>query len=151
MKKIIIAVVLAVVLVAGGLGGFVYANNNSHEPMTGQKLVGGGGCSADEDAFFETVIQFTNPDCVSEITIEQVSIVKEDGTVIHEGKLLDREGYDWPMPLGPHEGGIIVLRDYVAWHDEELDPEDFRDFPPGGYTVEIFWTKSHQQGLPLTG
>lgn len=149
-KKKIIGIILAAALVAGGLGGFAYANNNSHEPMTRQKLVGTGGCSVDDDAFFEGVLTFTNPDCVSEITIEQVSIIKDDGTVIHEGKLLDRVGGDWSMPLGPHEGGIIVLRDYVAWH-EEIDPGAFREFPGGGYTVEIFWTKSHQQGLPLTG
>ena len=43
MKKVIIAVVLAVALLAGGLGGFVYANSNSHVPMTGQKLVIDGG------------------------------------------------------------------------------------------------------------
>ncbi len=150
MKKIIIAVVLAVVLIAGGLGGFVYASSNSHVPMTGQKLVGFGSCMTDGDIFFETVFMFTNPDGVGEIAIEQVSIIAPDGTVIHEGELLDPAGNPLPMTLGPHEAGIIVLRDYVARH-YSLDPWAFRDFPPGGGTVEIFWTKSHRQGLPLTG
>ena len=150
MKKIIVMLLALVLLVVGGLGGIAYAQNNSHQPMTGQKLVGMGGCSVDGDAFFEGILTFTNPDCVSEITIEQLSIIKEDGTVIHEGELLDRYGDPLPMTLGPHEGGIIVLRDYVAWH-YGLEPWAFRDFSPGGYTVEIFWSGSHQQGLPLIG
>ena len=37
MKKII-AVLLAVVLIGGGLGGFTYAQSSTHEPMTGQQL-----------------------------------------------------------------------------------------------------------------
>ncbi len=112
MKKII-AIVLALVLLAtGGAAGFVYAQNNEHEPMTGQKLVGGGGCSVDGDIFFETVLSFTNPDCVGEIAIEQVSIIAPDGTVIHKGELLDPAGDPLPMTLGPHEAGFIVLRDY---------------------------------------
>jgi len=119
--------------------------------MTGQKLVGTGGCSVEGDVFFETVFGFTNPDCVGQITIEQVSIIKEDGTVIHEGPLLDSYGFPLPQQtLGPHEAGFIALRYYVAWK-YGLGLEDFRDFPPGGYTVEIFWTKSHKEGLPLMG
>ena len=149
MKKIIIAVVLAVVLVAGGLGGFVYATNG-HAPMTGQKLVGFGSCMVDGDIYFEGLFAFTNPDCVSEITIKQLSIIKDDGTVIHEGKLLDREGNPLPQTLGPHEVGFIVLGDYVARY-YGLEPWALRDFPRGGYAVEIFWTKSHKNGLPLTG
>ncbi len=149
MKKII-AIVLAVVLIAGGLGGFVYAQVNGHEPMTGQKLVGFSAASVDGDIYFEGIVTFTNPDGVSEITIEQLSIIAPDGTVIHEGQLLDREGNPLPQTLGPHEGGIIVLGDYVAWY-YTLDPWAFRDFPLGGYTVEIFWSGSHQQGLPLIG
>ena len=42
MKKRIIGIALAVVLVAGGLGGLAYAQVNGHQPMTGQKLVGVG-------------------------------------------------------------------------------------------------------------
>ncbi len=149
MKKIIIAIMLAVVLVAGGIGGLAYANNNSHEPMTGQKLVSAASCMADGDIFFEALFTFTNPDGVGEITIEQVSIIKENGTLIYEGQLLDREGNPLSQTLGPHEGGIIVLRDYVARY-YGIDPDALTDFPPGGYTVEIFWS-GDKKGLPLIG
>ena len=42
MKKIAF-LVLAVVLIAGAVGGFAYAQGDTtHQPMTGQKLVGWG-------------------------------------------------------------------------------------------------------------
>ena len=150
MKRIITILLALVLLVTGGLSGFAYAQVNGHQPMTGQKLVGYGPCMVDADIYFEGVFYFTNPDCVSEITIEQVSIIKEDGTVIHEGELLDREGNPLSQTLGPHEAGAIVLSDYVARY-YGLGRWDYRDFPRGGYTVEIFWTVSHKQGLPLIG
>jgi hypothetical protein len=149
MKKIIV-ILSVVALVVAALGGFVYAQDSLHEPMTGQKLVGWSPCMVDADIYFEGILLFTNPDCVSEITIEQLSIIAHDGTVIHEGELLDREGNPLPQTLGPHGVGSIVLSDYVARY-YELDPCDYRAFPPGGYTVEIFWTKSDKKGLPLIG
>lgn len=142
MKKLIIAIVLATVLIAGGLGGFAYANNNSHVPMTGQKLVGWGAFGPDPpDSFFDTVFLFTNPDCVSEITIDRISIIQGDnGTLIYEGPYLDRDGNPQTL-VGPHEMRGVVLADYITE-------------PPVhamGYTLEIFWTGSDKIGLPLAG
>jgi len=140
MKKVI-AIMLAVVLVAGGLGSFAYASNNSHQPMTGQKLVGYGACG---EAFFEdigetgtvqTVFFFINPDCVSEITIDRVSIFDLYGEVLHEVVPVGDDAI-----LEPHEISAVELHDY-------LNPEG----PLMPVTVEIFWTKSHKKGLPLTG
>ncbi len=135
MKRIIIAVVLAVVLIAGGLGGFVYATNGSHEPMTGQKLVGTGLNGSAVGVYWETGFTFTNPDGVSEITIEQISIIRSDGTVIYEGT-------PWLEPIKPHGVRTIELDEYIE------EPETL---PPDIYTVEIFWGKSHKKGLPLIG
>jgi len=140
MKKII-AIVLTVVLIAGGLGGFVYATNG-HTPMTGQKLVGMGVFGPDPpDGFFDAVFTFTNPDGVSEITIEQISIISALGTVIYEGPYLDSYGKPYEDPMIPHAIRAIVLSNYITE-------------PPAhamGYTVEIFWTNSHKKGLTLMG
>ena len=79
MKKII-AIVLAVVLVAGGLGGLAYAQANGHASMTGQKLFGSGAYAlfqVPDGTYLEHAGGFilTNPDCVSEITIDRVFIL----------------------------------------------------------------------------
>ena len=140
MKKII-AIVLAVVLVVGGLGGLAYAQSNSHEPMTGQKLVGYGFFGMleleepdDATCDLHTLFVFTNPDCVSEIMIDRVSIFAFDGTV------LDTVLYEDPLKvLEPHEVDGVELHDYI-------DPQD----PLMPVTVEIFWTGA-RKGLPLTG
>ena len=150
MKKII-AVFLAVVLIAGGLGGLVYASNNSLEPMTGQKLVGQGICGRqplpDPETYetFNTMFIFTNPDCVSEITIDRISIFDYDGTVIYDSA---RDGWiedevTWTKPMKSHELRGIELSEYLPSSEEE----EFYTF----CTVEVFWTKSHKEGLPLTG
>ena len=147
-KKKIIGIILAAALVAAGLGGFAYATNNSHEVMMGQKLVGWGTVGTDaQNAFFKSLFFFTNPDCVSEITIDRVSIFDLDGTILYEGPLLSpSEGPQWAGPMKPHEQRFIVLYQYVC------DPgTPIQDIPCAPYTVEIFWTKSHWRGLPLIG
>ncbi len=136
MKRIFI-VLLAVVLVAGGLGGFVYAKDNS---LTGQKLVGYG--FYDEHYLEEigrtlhlhTLFVFTNPDSVSEITIDRVSIFAHDGTVLEEWV---PEGED--AILEPHEVGAVELHDHIEFQDLLMP-----------VTVEIFWSGA-KQGLPITG
>jgi len=143
MKKII-AVLLAVVLIAGVIGGFVYASNNSH-PMTGQKLVGYGFFGTHEleeigeleDATYDlhTMFTFTNPDCVSEITIDGVFILDRYGSVLYEGALLGDDGI-----LEPHEVQAVELHDYLDL-PRDIDP----------VTVEIFWTWTDKKGLPLIG
>lgn len=167
MKKII-AILLAVVLVAGGLGGFVYANNNSHVPMTGQKLVGMGrlGSTDYPDGMWilwQPWFRVTNPDCVSEITIEQISIIKSNGTVIYEGPLLlqetDEDGEvvsSTPITtLKPHEIRIIPLWFYMPDPGDEdhkwMSGEEAKSLPGGWYTVEIFWSWTDEEGLPLIG
>ncbi len=146
MKRKIIAVLLAVVLVAGGLGAFAYAQG-THEPMAGQKLVGMGGSSVDGDIYFEGILTFTNPDGVSEITIEQISIIKDDGTVVYEDSLIVKVGDDeWRVytgPLKPHE----TLQTGLEYYDLPELTQELEMM----YTVEIFWSGSHQQGLPLIG
>lgn len=83
MKKLI-GVILALLLFAGGLGGVVYAQG-THEPMVGQKLVGSEACGKATGILFYTMFILTNPDCVSQITVDRVSVIGADGTVIYEG------------------------------------------------------------------
>ena len=168
MKKIIV-VLLAAVLVVGGLGGVAYAQiNSSHLPMTGQKLVGTSEFgtdqySEDERLTMQASFTFTNPDCVSEITIERISIIRGDGTLIYEGPLLQQRREEgeivestpvtWPMK--PHELWGIGLQDYMPDPDDpdhEWKAIDEALFQPlATYTVEIFWSCSDQKGLPLIG
>ena len=143
MRKVMIAIVLAVVLVAGGLGGFAYAQNNPRQPMTGEKLVGYGfyGEHYIEEigrtVQLHTMFVFTNPDCVNEITIDGVFILNWDGAVLYEGYLL---GFTEPVIIKPHEVNSVELHDYI-------DPQEL--LMP--VTVEIFWAGSQKSGLPLTG
>jgi hypothetical protein len=152
MKKIIIAIMLAVVLVAGGFGGLAYAQSIEHEPMTGQKLVGWGpfGLAPTPSFLFLATFSLTNPDGVSQITIDRISIFAADGTVIYEGPpLLGMEGSPLTTPLEPHQSVDIWLAGYVlGWPTGPVDPLDFpvSDY----YTVEIFWS-GEKKGLPLTG
>jgi len=152
MKKIIIAIVLALVLVAGGLGGFAYANNNLHEPMTGQKLVGiGAYCSFPLEVngahdFISSSFVITNPDCVSEIMIDCISVFDTWGELIYEGDLLPlSDGTPQSGLMKPHESRSIQLEEYIP---EEYTTESEAELL---FTVEIFWTKSRWRGLPLTG
>ena len=113
-----------------------------HEPMTGQKLVGMGylGEHYDEesDITFQlhTMFSFTNPDGVSEITIDRVSIFAFDGTVLYEGPL--KPGTEERIMM-PHEVDAVELHDY-------LEPADLIPV-----TVEIFWSWTDKEGLPLIG
>jgi branched-chain amino acid transport system substrate-binding protein len=162
MKRII-AVLLAVVLVAGGLGSFAYAQvNSSHEPMTGQKLVGtsqfGSAPHYGGLVTYEAVFTFTNPDCVGEITVDRISIIREDGTVIYEGQFLRQRVEDGEVVdstpvtiMKPHGIWFVNLAQYMpngkgGW----LNGEQARSLALVWYTVEIFWTGS-KQGCPLTG
>ena len=162
MRKII-AIVLAVVLVAGGLGGFAYAQG-THQPVTGQKLVGVAQLGKTPTGHTSIgVFRFTNPDCVSEIAIQQVSIMRGDGTVIYEGPYLatkiDEDGSisRTPIygPMKPH--GIRVVRlDYLMKNPDAADPdrwltrEEAWELNIAPYTLEVFWTGT-KQGCPLTG
>ncbi len=131
-----------------------------YEPMTGQKLVGHGAYGVfppeGDGTYLEGAGSFTvtNPDCVSEITIDRVSIFDMDGTVIYEGDLfsVDWEGGGpvvtyWTEPLKPHEqrwievdSTMVYLRDQGCWEGDHIF-----------FTVEIFWRWTDKEGLPLTG
>ncbi len=143
MKKIIAIVLAVVLLVAGGLGGFAYAQVNIEHPMLGQKLVGYGyfGELDLEDinrtVQLHTMFVFINPDCVNKITIDGVFILDWDGSVLYEGYLGDSTE---PVIMKPHEVNAVELHDYI-------DPQE----PLMPVTVEIFWTGSQKSGLPLTG
>ena len=150
MKKIVF-LVMAVVLIAGAVGGFAYAQSDTtHQPMTGQKLVGwglfGNAPGAIPGTIFNTILVLTNPDCVSQITINRISIIAGNGTLIYEGPPLDFTGNATATLLGPHQSISTELTDYYL-----PLPADFRDFPLGGlHTVEVSWTGA-KGGLPLTG
>ena len=122
-----------------------------HEPMTGQKLVGQGVCmewtwpgepyvNHADTAFF-----LTNPDCVSEITIENICVFAYDGTVVYEGLLRVKVDDEWEVytgPLKPHQ----TLQTSLSYYDlPELEYE-----VEMWYTVEVFWNGA-KEGLPLTG
>ncbi len=165
MKKVI-AILLAVVLVVGGLGAFAYAQG-THEPMKGDKLIGIGSLGskflhAEIYNGFWTGFSLTNPDGVSEITIERISIIRGDSTVIYEGPLLHQKVVDNEVvesipitTLKPHEIHHISLQWYMPDPDD-LDHEWMNGFsearllPLVGYTVEIFWT-APKKGLLLIG
>jgi len=173
MKKII-AIVLAVMLVAGGLGGFVYANSSSHQPMTGEKLVGTGrlGLQPDGEWLSFSWFVFTNPDCVGQIRIRKISLIRKDGTVIYEGPLLklvrDESGEvveEIPITkLKPHEIRVLGLNSFMK-DPEASDPtrwlthEEVRNLNFNHYTLEIFWVlpglrgpiRIPSKGLPLIG
>ena len=118
---------------------------DTHVPMTGQKLVGYGFFGGQYVEEFGGTVQahtlfvFTNPDCVSEITIDRVSIFAFDGTVLYEDPLKVLKPGDEDPNLEPHEVDAVELHDYI-------DPQD--SLMP--VTVEIFWTGA-KKGLPLTG
>ena len=147
MKKLI-GVLLAVIVVAGGLGGFVYAQTAEHQPVGGQKLVGFGALGMDTGAIpptvFYTRFVITNPDCVGQVENIRISIVKDDGTE-YQGQLMRPGESSSFSTLRPHESGVIDLASCVA--PEQNDPNAW---PLGAFTVEVSWT-STKGGLPLTG
>lgn len=150
MKRIVF-LVMAIVLIAGALGGFAYAQGQgTHQPVVGQKLVGwglfGNAPGAVPGTIFNTIFIVTNPDCVNQITIDRISVIAGNGTLIYEGAPLDFSGNPLSTLLGPHQSISTELTDYFL-----PLPPDLRDFPLGGlYTVEVSWTGA-KGGLPLTG
>jgi len=167
MKKIIV-ILLAVVLVAAGLGSLAYANSNSHVPWRGDKLIGTSPFgtdqySADEHRTMHASFIFTNPDCVNKIKIGGISIIRGDGTVIYEGPLLwqrHEDGeivestiVDWSME--PHDIWSVVLMCYMPDpgdpDHEWMSLDEALAQPLAQYTVEISWGVHRKGGLPLIG
>lgn len=166
MKRLI-AILLTAVLLAGGLGGFAYANSNPHIPWLGDKLIGtsrfGKYVNPDERVFYDAQFNFTNPDCVNEIKIEGISIIRDDGKVIYEGPYLaqrmdeDSEIVEstprWWME--PHRIWEVHLEFFFPDPDdpdhEWMNPEEAINQPAHRYTVEISWGVRRRGGLPLIG
>ena len=157
MKKIVF-LVIAVVLIAAAVGGFAYAQSqNAHQPMVGQKLVGWGPLGQDigpgdtPNRLNYGRLLITNPDCVSEITIDRISIMAGNATVIYEGELLLPDGSEKTI-LKPHETAVIDLASYFILKGIIHDPNDLLSYPmpPETCTVEVSWAGS-KGGLPLTG
>ena len=171
MKKRILLVLLAAGLLATGLAGGVYAVS-LHQPVKGEKLIGLAPLGTFEipiGPWTRTTqrssdFRFTNPDCVGEITITQVSIIRRDETVIYEGPFIRVDGDVREVvetPMTPHETRRIMLIAYM-WEGEGVDPEDLtasdnwlssydalqQDI--AGYTVEIAW-EARGPVSPLTG
>lgn len=125
-----------------------YTTESLHGIMTGQKLVGYGICrdsippGGSSMTYDDTTFSFTNPDCVSEITIERIFIIGGNGEVIYEGPIPGPPGAPPPSEvMKPHETRGIILRVFVP------DPTVL----PFVYTVEVFWTWTDKEGLPLIG
>ena len=146
MKKRILAASLALVLlVTGGIGGFVYAQSD-HEPMVGQKLVGHGLVATwpGDTTKVTWTYCITNTDCSRDIEIERISFIDWDGSLIWEGKyselmlLIGKTGDDI---LVPHEGVTFSL-----WRLFE-----YGVLPKNRHlTVEVYWS-GHNQTTPLSG
>ena len=147
MKRFII-LVLAVVLLAGGVGGYAYAQT-THEPVVGEKLIGWGALGVDEgfNRTFYTRFVITNPDCVSEVKNIEIRITEDNGTTEYPGKLINPSTSSQLTTLGPHESGVIDLASCVVPSEDVADP---RKWERGPYTVEVSWTGT-KGGLPLTG
>jgi hypothetical protein len=117
-----------------------------------QKLVGSGACAewtypGETDVnHLDTGFFLTNPDGVSGITIDHISVFAYDGTVVYEGPLRVKVDDEWEVytgPLKPHE----TLQTGLGYYDlPELTHE-----VEMWYTVEVFWRWTDKEGLPLTG
>lgn len=115
-----------------------------------QKLVGFGSYAEWEDdgihKCLKTTLILTNPDCISEITIDRISVFAYDGRLVYEGPLLKwREEIPWTEPMKPHEMRESELDQYVSGFEWPSESEVWM-----GFTVEIFWSGA-KDGLPLTG
>ncbi|MFC2123160.1 hypothetical protein ACFLRP_05700, partial [Bacteroidota bacterium] len=133
MKKKLSLSLLAVVFILAGFGGGVYAVGD-HQPAKGEKLVGVSQLGTRTINEFPLIkhelrshFRITNPDCVAEINITKVSIIKGDETLIYEGPYIRIIGYGLSParevitePMSPHEVRNIPLM-YYMWTGED-DP-----------------------------
>ena len=159
MKRNVILLTLAVVLSISLGVGVVYAYGG-HNPAQGSKLLGVGQLGKLDVAYgyqqTTTEFQFTNTDCNKEITIEQVSIIASDGTVIYEGSFISVDGDSRVevLTLSPHEIGVINLAEYIYLGGDILDPgswmasQDAISQDLDSYTVEIDWDAKGQVDSP---
>jgi hypothetical protein len=162
MNKRIILILLAVAVVIGAVAGGITYAQMEHQAMKGSKLVGTAwlGTKARDTGNITFVWTGTfginNPDCVNDINIERLSIIKDDGSVVYEGDLLQcgEDVNDPRQPvtiLQPHEQLFIPLDWWMpdgagGWLTaDEASSQDMR-----GYTVEILWS-GERKGLEISG
>jgi hypothetical protein len=93
------------------------------------------------------LFSFTNPDCVSEITIDRVFMFGLDGNVIYDSAEdgWSYNGLPWTEPIKPHETRLIGLPSCLREPGAKIEP-----IPVTFVTVEISWSGS-KKGLPLIG
>lgn len=165
MKKII-GIILAVVLLASGLGGFAYAKSES---MKGHKLIGltcvGTQQGEGWEVTFLSFARIQNADCVGEINIERLSIVRWDGpesdpptTVVYEGPFLCKadplsgEPVEMNRPMKPYEfWGFDLASCIPDGEDGWCDRDDVLSDPMTRYTVEICWSAKRMVCSPIGG
>ena len=149
MKKTI-TLLLGVALIVLGIGGIALASGIlPHGQITGEKLVGWGPHRTHENEAGDTtniyvMYQLSNPDCVSEITIEKICIMGQDGSVHYEGELLGRDDAAIPQVILPHQIRVIFLKWYGIEYGILGQTSTF-------YTVEVFWSQNGKKGLALSG
>jgi hypothetical protein len=159
-KKLFLA--LTLVLLAGIIAsGTAYAV--THQAVKGAKLIGVAMCGrnpmpteATDDFFIvqyvDTQIKITNPNCSKSVTVPYLAILREDGTVVHEGTPKQWNDNGWvgspdpnPVPeeLGPHQiwqCAIVYLLNGAPTVPNETFPM---------FTVEITWSGAVDR--PLIG
>lgn len=172
MKKGTALTLCAIVLLATMVAGGVYAVGD-HQPMKGDKLIGAGfegtfelpGTPAMPVQTRYARYRITNPNCLDDITIEQVSIIRSDGTVMYEGPFMETLPFVSPSsplgwdverqvktePMKPHESRFIfpqfLMTDSIT--GEWVHPILVAMGPMSIYTVEIKWTTKGK--YPLIG
>ncbi len=150
MKRLMITILLTVLLVVCGLGSTACAQANRYDAMFEQKLVGMGFYGTepfgDRTLLFRPSFVFTNPDGVSKISIERISIFAENGEVWYDGPLLHcSDGKTlWTDPMEPHETRFINA------FPECMPMLPDLTIPLNAITIEIVWS-SIEEGLALTG
>jgi len=171
MKKVALVLVLVICLVALVAGGVTtLAQGDLHEPMVGKKLVGAGYLGyvelphAQQMQWNISHFVMTNPDCVENITIERLSIIRGDGTLIYEGPFYATYGVrnetnrtvdvnnvirEEVTTLAPHDTVDVVLAFIMPdGADGWLSYGDAMNLFVYGYTVEVFYST---KGLELIG
>jgi len=109
-----------------------------------------------------SLFSFTNPDCVNDIEITKIAIIRGDGNIIYEGPYLQVQ-FDGTRaiidrPMKPHEVWGLVLFQYMYLGGDPTAPSSWVDVftaikqPRQAYTVEIFWRPAGKGStLPLMG
>lgn len=148
MKKIPLVLSL-VLLITAGIGCYAYAET-THSPINGSKIVGFAYFGGNSPSY-SPVFSFINPNCAITITINQISIVSQDGSFVLDATPdSPLEGYYFEA-LGPHKAGSVAFGKALTGNFEELSDigENAKLF-----TVEVGYSSDSAKGtkpLPLQG